>query len=58
MILKKSILYSLGTLEGMYCYAGDLLAPAEGFGLRPRFFFFPLGQQNNVHAGLPILGHV
>ena len=52
MIFKKSILYSLGTLEGMYCYAGHLLAPAT------KVFFLPLGQQNNVHAGLPMLGHV
>ena len=33
---KMSLLYAL---EGTARYAGLLLAPAEGFGLRPRLFF-------------------
>ena len=37
MFLKLVLL--LVKLEGAARYAGLLLAPAEGFGLRPRFFF-------------------
>ena len=36
-------------LEGMACYAGLLLAPAEGFGLRPRLF---LGKKRDYYAVL------
>ena len=34
-------------LEGTARYAGLLLAPAEGFGLRPRLFW-PFGQKKSL----------
>ena len=38
--------YTLPVLEGAAHYAGLLLAPAEGFGLRPRLFL-PFGQKKS-----------
>ena len=35
----------LQELEGTARYAGILLAPADGFGLQPRFFFLPMGKK-------------
>ena len=45
------------TLDFTACYAGLLLAPVEGFGLRPRLFC-PFGQKKGVCTlFLPISGH-
>ena len=43
LFLSSSSSSSLSSLEGAARYAGLLLTPAEGFGLRPRLFF---GQKN------------
>ena len=40
--------FFLCLLEGTARYAGFLLAPAEGFGLQPRFFFFFFFLQKTV----------
>ena len=45
-----------GLLEGMALYAGQLLAPAEGFGLRPRLFCTS-GIKGLICCFVPILGH-
>ena len=46
-------LVKLQTLEGTARYAGFLLAPAEGFGFRPKPFFGPLGKKRafNIYFG-------
>ena len=41
---RFNALFLLCTLEGTAHYAGLVLAPAEGFGLRPRLFL-PFGQK-------------
>ena len=43
-------------LEDTARYAGLLLAPAEGFGLRPRFFL-PFGKKRAYYAVWAHLGH-
>ena len=43
-----------GRLEGMATYAAKLLAPAEGFGLRSRFFY-PAGKERAYYA---VLAHL
>ena len=44
------------TIEGMACYSGLLLAPAEGLCLQPRLFW-PFCQKKVLYAVLPILGN-
>ena len=48
-ILQCCPYYFLYLLEGTVRYAGLLLAPAEGCGIRPRFFY-PSGQKRAFYA--------
>ena len=43
-LIKKMIYLIYEILEGAARYAGVLLAPAEGFGLRPMLFFALMAQ--------------
>ena len=48
VVFSKNVHVSM-QLEGTARYAGLLLAPAEGYGLRPRFFL-PFGQKGAFYA--------
>ena len=53
----KYNLFSL-LLEDTACYAGLLLAPAEGFGLQPRDFLALRAKKGLIILFWPILGYI
>ena len=51
------VFFTLLTLEDTARYAGLLLAPAEGFGLRPRLFFAIRAKKELFMLFWPIFGN-